>query len=309
MLATLVNQIRPHQLVHQLAVVVVLSGFFRVSPAVLLAAYGLAVLGTAAMLLLSDYQHRHEDARMGRARLVHVIGERPVRAGIGISLVGVVGLALVMGGARCLAFVGAVVLTTMVYTVAKKQRRPLASYLGRAAAGAVLVGVYAAVFTEVEIPAVGRLALAAGVLDLAGNLAGDLRDEEEDRRAGLRTLPLRVSLRWTVIVIVALLLVAHATVAASVREPSWLFASAIVGPLATVVAIAHLPRPWMHAAAHGPKLVQLLLIGAALQGTSTATTLGACLLVGTLWLASYWTYLWSLRRVRGGEPAVAGRTA
>ncbi len=297
MLSTLVNQLRPHQLVHQLAVVVVVSGFGLVSRSRIIAALGLAVLGTVGALLLSDYQHRHADAKMGRRRLVHVVGEGPMLIGIGVSLVGLVGGALWAGGIRCLGMVLGVFVATTLYTLAKRRRRLVASYLGRALAGTVLVGVYASIFTEVSFPALGRLAIAAGLLDLAGNLAGDLRDEVEDRRAGLHTLPLRVGAGWTTAAIVGLLLAAHGVVASVAQSPWLLLWSVVLGPLVTVTALAVVPRSWRHAAAHGPKLGQLLLMGAALQGTPAGPLLAACAVVGLSWWASYRSYVWSMQRV------------
>lgn len=300
MLRGLVNQIRPHQLVHQLAVLVVLSGFFAAEHTRTVEAAGISVLGTLAMLLFSDYQHRRDDAVMGRQRLVHVLGARRVSIGIVVSFVGLFGLAGAMGGLRCVAFLLGVFGGTASYTLAKRWRWPTASYLGRFAAGVMLVGTYRAALPGVELPAVARLAVAAGLLDLAGNLAGDLRDAVEDKRAGLRTLPLSIGPTFTRYSIVLLLLAAHGVMAGVVPTTTLvLSATGVTGFVGGVLAAT--PRAWQHAAVHGPKLVTLLVLGAALAGTERHVLVVVCVVVGGLWLASYRAYLWSARAVMRAE--------
>ncbi|MCR9159094.1 MAG: UbiA family prenyltransferase [Nannocystaceae bacterium] len=290
-LSAWVNQIRPHQLVHQCAVLVVMSGFLSAPGGRIASAAALAVLGTLAMLLLSDYQHRHDDAAMGRRRLVQHLGPDAVLRIAVAAVAALLGFAVAIGGLRCLAAVVGVAAGTGLYTIAKKRRRAIPSYLGRFVAGVMLVETYAATFPELEPPGGAlRFALAAGALDVAGNLAGDLRDVVSDRRAGLRTLPLLCPPPWTRGAIAGLVTLAHVVMLGElptlVAVVSW---GACAGAALFVLPVVS--RRYMHAAIHGPKLACLLALGCGFERQGPALAIAASVMVA--WAFGYAAYLWS----------------
>lgn len=296
MLQRWVQQIRPHQWVHQLTVIVLVSHFGQVSWERLLSAPTVSLFGTLAFLLIGDYKHRNEDAQMGRDRLTHHLSLRAVLGCLGVCLAVVFGFAVYYGGLLCLAFVAMMLGATLLYNIAKKKRRLWLSYTGRFASGVALVGVYHSYFYNELSWQVLPLAMCAGFLDVAGNLAGDIRDLLGDRQAGLSTFPLRWGTHRTVGFILVLQGLGYVLVFPMVVVEVWWWLSLLVWPFFGALLLVQAPTSWKHGAIHGPKLLQLLWIGAALYPTATSTVVASSFVFTILWLGSYRLYHWSARR-------------
>lgn len=302
MLQRWVQQLRPHQWVHQLTVMVVVSHFGQSSWERLLSAPAVSLFGIFAFLLVGDYKHRDDDAQMGRDRLTHHLSSQAILGCIGVCLAVVCGFATYYGGFLCLACVAMMLGTTLLYNIAKKRRRMWLSYTGRFASGIALVGVYHSYFHHELSWQVLPLALCAGLLDVAGNLAGDIRDLTGDQQANLSTFPLRFGTHQTVGFILALQGLAYAIVLPMVQVSVWWWSSLLTWPWVGAFLVLQVPSPWKHGAVHGPKLLQLLWIGAALYPTATNITFASSLAITILWFGSYALYCWSgektnLRRV------------
>lgn len=293
-----IQQLRPHQWVHQLTVLIVVSKFGQAPLERLITAPFISLAGTFAFLLVGDYLHRDDDAEMGRDRLTQYFHPTLILGSLGVCLLTVSGFALFYGGLLCLAFIAAMMGGTLLYNIAKKKRSLWVSYSGRFIAGVALVGVYQSfLYNSIGLYDVVALGLCSGLLDVAGNLGGDLRDLKIDKRAKLKTLPIVYGTTATYGSVVILHTMAYILVSGSVQNVEGLWFLLVLWTSVGLWLASHGPHHWKHAALHGPKLMQLLWIGACIHSTSMKTLAIASSFIAMLWTLSYTSYLWSSKRM------------
>lgn len=301
-----IQQFRPHQWVHQLTVLIVVSGFGQAPFERLLSAPFVSLFGTLAFLLVGDVLHRDDDAEMGRDRLTQHLPTNTLLGSIGTCLSIVVGFSLYYGGLGCLLFVITMMSGTLVYNIAKKKRRLWTSYLGRGIAGVALVGVYQIYLYGLSLNIDWiMLGLCSGMLDIAGNIGGDLRDLATDQKANLKTLPIVYGTTVTLICIVALHIAAYSIVIGATQNVEGTLISLLLWTSLTLSLIHSVPQQWKHAAIHGPKLMHLLWLGAVFHHPSHTTLLATYSIIGILWGASYASYVWSMKRTTKRNPNIA----
>lgn len=281
---------RPHQLVHQLAVMVVLSHFGHTTLERMLTAPIISLFGTLSFLLLGDYLHRNDDASMGRERLSHYISPAFVVGCIVLCLGVVFALCYIFGGAFCVLFVTIMLAATLLYNIAKHKKKPWLSYAGRWLAGVSLIGVFHTYFHVGITYNVLLFAICAGLLDVAGNIAGDLRDIEGDRVAQLKTLPILLGTLPTLLIVTVVHIVAYGVVYSSTKQVFWWWCSLALWPTFALLTTTLSPPRWKHAAVHGPKLMQLVWLGAAIYPTTSENVWMISLFIAMLWSLGYLAY-------------------
>ena len=207
-----------------------LGGSRLASTKELLLAVFLVPAFTLAAAALNDLAHWQADQQAGRSRSF----ARPFLLSLGVSFMIVTLSLAALAGRNTLWWMLASLALGIFYGLVK--RVPLLANVIRGTTSAALVLASGAMSGLNS--SVAQLALGVGLLDAAGNIWGDLRDEHSDRAVGFRTIAV-VSERAAVAA--ALLLQGGASWALTSAAPEVLPLS-LFGPAITIIA----PRRQAH---------------------------------------------------------------
>lgn len=243
----------------------------RLSSAVIVGLLAIPTCLTVGLAAINDAIHAAADARAGRGR------DYP--PGLLLALGGGATLAALLGawwgGLWVLTGIAGTVIGGVVYALLKD--RPGLGNLARGATSVPLVVGLGALAAAPSAETV-LLALACGVLDAAGNLYGDVRDAQYDRRAGVMTL---VVLYPRSAMLLALALHGIAVLMLQTLTGPWVLLT-LVG----LVWVRSRPDWWQHRAFLMLKYVTVL--GVAYQAAATphavATVWAFLPLMGVAWV-------------------------
>ncbi len=170
-------------------------------------------------------------------------------------------------------------------------------YICRMAAGFSTFLLFVSVFVPLN-QFVFFLSFIVGLIDVATNIAGDIRDLIVDRKSAIKTLATETSEKTTLLIIFSLYAFSLMCLQIFISLPLVMILSFLFLLLGGLLLTIHIPRIWYHGVFHGIKIMFYLLIAVYLGVKSSQTAIAEIIMIIMIivgwmcsWYAAYFLYV------------------
>ena len=317
--------LRPFHVVHQWAIIVLILAvkgiYFQVQAMNVLAIWLMAFLVVPLLFIINDYLHKDLDKEMKLERVFTIasISRRAILS-ISITIFLTVAVLALLRSIENFIFLLVLLLLASLYGFCKYKLKTTLTYIFRGLSGTALYLFIASYFGLYYFELL--VALFVGFADIQAHFVGDIRDIKKDSETKLKTLPLRIGIKWTSIFVALLQIITIAIwflVAFSFSSDQLISSNLIKSeiheiPLSTLVAcmimlafawpfylillgIKSNPDKWLHACFHGSKILNFVLISSLILSFSVLGTFLLLFIFFLSWSIAYFVYLWADDRI------------
>ena len=286
-LARFFHFLRLHQLVYQLTLVTIILFFSPQSSLFqILSAFGMIVLITPSFLLIQDILGKKDDEKFGQKRII--FSDRANKVFF-YSFILVMLIILLLNNILSLICYLLLFFSTICYAATKHFRKMYLSYLFRYLSSLftflmyffILVGSFSEKFIF--------LIVFVSVLDLVGNIAGDIRDGKKDALVGVKTF-LTTKGRSYTLQIMSLLVICIFSILI-IEYKSFFFILLLIANIFPFLLIEQLPVRFSHGIFHLLKLINYLCLSFVLSGIGLSLFCFVLTFIVVAWIFSYYFYL------------------
>lgn len=279
---------RLHQLVYQLTLVAIILFFIPSSSAFqVISALLLILLITPSFLLMQDVLGKKDDEKFGQKRIL--FSDRVNKLFFFSSML-IMMTILVLNSLFSLLSYVLLFISTLGYAAMKYFHKMYISYLFRSLSSVFTFLLYLFIFVNVLNEQLIDLLVLVALLDLVGNIAGDIRDSGKDTIAGVKTLVTTKGRIHTLYFMCLLVLFVFGLLVLKYQSP--VFILLLVFNILPFLFIEQLSVRLSHGIFHLMKLINYLVIAFVLSCINIflfTTVLG--FIIGT-WSFSYYFYLY-----------------
>ena len=286
-ISNLLHFLRLHQVIYQLTLVITILFFqpkadlFR-----LISALYMIILITPTFLLIQDRLGKKDDEKVNQKRII--FSELFNKLFFYFSLILMISI-LALNNIESLICYILLFISTLEYAAAKHYRKMGLSYAGRYLSSIFTVLLYIFILANGLPAEYYLLILFIPVLDLIGNIAGDIRDIEKDTKAGIKTLVTYYN-RSTTLQLMSLIVLGLFGFIIIHLESILLLILLLLNVIQFIV-IEQLPNKLSHGIFHLGKILNFLIISAFLTNISVFLLLPMVFFIGIAWFLAYYFYL------------------
>ena len=254
----------------------------------LVSAFLLLILITPTFLLVQDVLGKKDDELANQKRII--FSEKFNKLFFYSSLTLMV-LILSLNNLESLLCYVLLFSSTLGYAAAKHYRKMVLSYSGRYLSSVFTVSLYIFILVDTVPNHLYFFVFFISVLDLVGNIAGDLRDVEKDRKAGVKTLVtvynLNIALQIMSVIVIGLFSLLIFQFQSPVIVVLFLFT------MGQFVLVDIVPLKFSHGVFHLGKLLNFISLTALLTNISIIMFFSLIILIIFSWSLAYYFYLYN----------------
>ena len=286
-ISQILHFLRLHQMVYQLTLVITIM-FFRpiVDTFELLTCFILILLITPTFLLLQDVLGKKDDEKVNQKRILFSDTFNKLFFCSNIIIMSII---LYLNNIESLISYGLLFISTIGYAATKRYRKMILSYTFRYLSSIFTISVYLFVLVDGIFVDYYPLILIVSVLDLVGNMAGDIRDGKKDSIAGVKTLFTTKGRKITLEVMFVLILINYSLLIIQYKslELIGLFACNII----LFIIADNVSTKLVHGIFHLGKLVNYLTISFVINDVSVIVFGMISIFIIMFWFLAYYFYL------------------
>ena len=280
--------IRLHQLVYQLTLVTIIL-FFSPSASLfqLLSTSTMIVLITPTFLLMQDILGKKDDEKAYQKRIL--FSDRVNKMFFGSTLTIMI-IILALNSLLSLVCYMMLFASTIGYAVMKHVHRMYLSYWFRYLSSVFTFSLYLFMLVDSLTKEFLILLIVISVLDLVGNIAGDIRDSAKDTTAGIKTFVTEIGREQTLQIMCFILLCIFGLLTLESKSPILIIL--LVGNVFPFLLIEHLSIHLAHGIFHLLKLLNYLCIAFILSNIPIFVFILILFFIVCFWFISYYFYLY-----------------
>ncbi len=280
--------LRPHQMIYQLTLVTIILFF---SPAVsmfqLFSAFVMIILITPSFLLVQDVLGKKDDEKVGQKRILF---SKRINKVFFYSSLTILVFILILNNVWALMSYILLFFFTLSYAVMKHYRRMVLSYTFRYLSSVWTFLLYLFILVVSINELFFALLIFISLLDLVGNIAGDIRDCKKDSLAGVKTLATTKGMTFTLLIMFFFVLLSFSILYFLISN--YLFLLLLCINLIPFFILIKIPLQFSHGIFHLSKIFNFLSISFILSGISFIPFFFALTCIMCLWSISYFLYLY-----------------
>lgn len=282
--------LRLHQVVYQLTIVITILFF---SPKArlfeLFSAFCMIVLITPTFLLIQDILGKKDDTKVNQKRIL--FSKKFNKIFFCMSSLFMLSILILNNILSLLSFIF-LFISTLSYATAKHFRKMIVAYIFRYVSSVFTLLLYVFILVGYIDSKFFFFILIATILDLIGNIAGDIRDSRKDSFAGVKTFVTTIGKRFTLQLMSFFLMSIFGFFIIYFRSPTLLIL--LVVNVSQFVIVEQLPIKFSHGVFHLGKLINFLVIAEILTNVSLVLFLLVTGFIISAWFISYYFYLFNL---------------
>ena len=288
-LTQILHFLRLHQMVYQLTLVLCI--LFFSPPADLfsiLTACVMLVLITPTFLLVQDILGKKDDEQANQKRILF---SDKVNKIFFYSALVIMSMLLILNNLESLICFGLLFITTLSYAAAKHYRKMILSYTGRYLSSVCTILLYVYILAGYVPTSYYLFIFLVSVLDLVGNIAGDIRDVQKDFKVGVKTLVTKYS-KDNTLQIMSLFVIGIFGIII-IHYQSILLLTVMVANTVPFLVIDQVPTKITHGVFHVAKLINFIVVAGLLTSLSIFIVLTTVGIIVSLWSLAYYFYLYN----------------
>ena len=281
--------IRLHQMVYQLTLVTIIL-FFSPSATLfqIFSAFVMIVLITPSFLLMQDILGKKDDEKFGQKRIL--FSDRVNKIFFFSSITFMVVL-LFLNNLISLLWYIMLFVSTLSYAATKHFHKMFLTYSFRFLSSIFTFLLYLYIIVGGLFEQFLFLLSFISVLDLVGNMAGDIRDGQKDTVAGVKTLLTTSGRAYTLEIMDFLVICIFGLL--TIKYKSIVFILLLVVNISPFLLIDQLSIRLSHAIFHLLKLINFLFVALALASIDILFFFAILSFIVLAWLFSYYFYLFN----------------
>lgn len=286
----LLHFLRLHQVVYQLTLVITIL-FFRPDASLfeLFSAFCMIVLITPTFLLVQDILGKKDDEKANQKRIL--FSEKFNKIFFYTSLL-VMLIILILNNILSLIIYILLFISTLCYAATKHYRKMIVAYVFRYLSSVFTLLLYIFILVGSLNSNYYFFISIVTILDLVGNIAGDIRDSRKDTIAGVKTFVTTLGMRATLQLMSLLVLTVFGLLIIHFRSPILLIV--LIINVLQFILVEQLPVKFSHGIFHLGKLINFLIIAEILTNPMPELFVIVTGFIVTVWFLSYYFYLFNV---------------
>ena len=281
--------LRLHQMVYQLTLVVTYSFYHIIASSFNYFTAGLLIiLITPTFLLLQDVLGKKDDEINNQKRIIFSAQTNKLLFYSSMSFMIIVLFLNDLASVFCFFMLLG---TTISYAIAKHLRKMIISYFFRYCSSIFTILLYFYILKVTYSPELLYFIVAVSILDLIGNIAGDIRDEYKDSIAGVRTLVTVYGRDYTVRLMSFLMIMLFSFLLLEVGNP--ILVLLFIANLPCFLLLEVLPTKYSHGIFHLGKILNFLILSFIFTSITIFLLLIWLIFISFSWLVCYYFYLFN----------------